>query len=101
MGTEITPSHPSNTLDAIGRQLADDPRLKSRNTKRGYLNDLAAFEAWRAGRPLARLLVEAYAAGLQGAGRSPNSINRALAAIRWWARKVADLALDDQSMTDD
>jgi site-specific recombinase XerD len=74
--------------DEIGR----DPRLKSINTRRGYLADLQAFEGWRAGRPMSKPLAEEYAADLQNAGRSPNSINRALAALRWWARRLGELA---------
>lgn len=76
------------------RQLANDPRLKSAHTRRGYLADLAAFEAWRAGRPASKLLVEQWAAELQAEGKSPTTINRKLAAVRWYARRAADLAHD-------
>jgi site-specific recombinase XerD len=82
------------TLQRIAAALEGDPRLRSPNTKRGYLHDLAAFETWRAGRPIAKLLVEAYAAELQQVGKSPNTVNRSLAAIRWWARRLSDLAHD-------
>lgn len=81
-------------LQRIAAELERDPRLRSRNTKRGYLTDLSAFETWRAGRPISKLLVEAYAAELQAAGKSPNTINRVLAAVRWWARRLADMAQD-------
>jgi site-specific recombinase XerD len=84
----------NDTLQRIAAALASDPRLRSPNTRRGYLHDLAAFEVWRAGRPISKLLVEAYAAELQRAGRSPNTINRILASIRWWARRLSDLAQD-------
>ena len=94
MTIEIIPTQP-DSLDLIARELARDPHLKSRHTQRGYAADLAAFEAWRSGRILSKLLVEEYAAELQAAGRSPNTINRILAAIRWWARCVADLAQED------
>jgi len=43
---------------------------------------------------MTKLLVEEYAAQLQKLQRSPNSINRALAAVRWWARRITDLAYD-------
>jgi hypothetical protein len=78
----------------IEREIERDPRLKSKHTKRGYKRDLAAFEEWRAGRPITKLLVEEYAAHLQEAGKSPSTINRTLASIRWWARRVADLAFE-------
>ena len=82
------------TLQRIAAALEGDPRLRSPNTKRGYLHDLAAFETWRAGQPIAKLLVEAYAAELQQVGKSPNTVNRILAAIRWWARRLSDMAHD-------
>jgi len=94
-------SSPSDTLARIAAELARDPRLKSPNTRRGYLADLAAFEAWRAGRPFTRLLVEAHAAELQNLGRSPTTINRKLAAVRWWARRLADLAQEDPVLAPD
>src|SRR3970040_305549 len=81
-------------LARIVRELERDPRLQSQNSRRGYFADLKAFEAWRQGRALTKLLVEEYAAHLQKLRRSPNSINRALAAVRWWARRLADLAFD-------
>jgi site-specific recombinase XerD len=89
------------TLDAIARMLSTDPRIKSVHSRRGYLTDLRAFEQWRGPRPLTKLLVEEYAAHLQHAGRSPGSINRVLASVRWWARKVADIAHEDTTLTPD
>jgi site-specific recombinase XerD len=86
------------TLSAIAQELARDPHLKSPHTRRGYLNDLARFEAWRGGRLLTKLLVEEYAAHLQAQGRAPRGINRALAAIRWWARRLGDLAYEDTTV---
>lgn len=79
-------------------ELRRDPRLKSEHTRRGYYHDLQAFEGWRAGRPLTKLLVEQYAAELQNAGKSPNTINRALAAVRWWARRLGDLAYESPEL---
>lgn len=76
------------------KQILMDPHLKSEHTRRGYLADLAAFEAWRAGRPASKLLVEQYLAELQASGRSPTTINRRLAGIRWYARRMADLLRD-------
>ena len=89
-----------DTLQRIAAALASDPRMRSRNTRRGYLTDLGTFETWRAGRPISKLLVETYAAGLQAEGKSPNTINRNLAAIRWWARRMADMAQDQPALTD-
>lgn len=92
MTTELVPTA-SPSLD-LATLLATDPRLRSQHTRRAYAHDLGQFEAWRAGRPLTRTLVEAYVAHLLATGHSPRSVNRALAATRWWARKVADLAYD-------
>ena len=88
----------SDTLDRINYEIARDSKLKSDNTRRGYRHDLAKFEAWRASRPMTKLRVEEYAAELQRAGKSPNSINRALAAVRWWARRLSDLAFEDRDL---
>jgi site-specific recombinase XerD len=88
----------SDQLPAIERELDRDPRLKSPNTRRGYLNDLRRFEEWRAGRPLSKMLVEEYAAVLQHQDRAASGINRALAAIRWWSRRVGDLAFEAPDM---
>lgn len=84
------------TVDRIERELLLDPRLQSRHTQRGYRGDLRAFEAWRAGRPLTKRLVEQYAVHLRTQARAPNSINRALAAVRWWARRIAEIAFEEQ-----
>jgi site-specific recombinase XerC len=45
-------------------------------------------------KPITKTLVEEYAAKLQSEGKVPNTINQRLAAIRWYARKIADLAAD-------
>lgn len=74
--------------------LENDPRLVSKHTTRQYKSDLLVFEAWRGNKPLTKILVETYAAQLQADGRAPSTINQRLAAIRWYARKMADLALD-------
>jgi integrase/recombinase XerC len=79
---------------AIVKLLENDPRLISKHTTRQYKADLFAFEAWRAGRTLTKSLVEEYAAELQHEDKAPATINQRLAAIRWYARKIADLALD-------
>jgi site-specific recombinase XerD len=93
-----TTGNRTETLAQIEREIERDPRLKSENTRRGYRADLGAFENWRQGRPMSKLLVEEYAADLQRAGRAPRTINRVLAAIRWWAHKVGDLAFGDTSI---
>ncbi len=87
------------TLKRIEAELQRDPRLLSAHSQRAYLSDLTGFETWRAGRPITKLLVEEYAAGLQKNKRSPNSINRALAAVRWWARRMADLAYESRDLS--
>lgn len=85
-----------NLLDQIAEEIGRDARLQSEHSRRAYLSDLTAFEAWRRGRPLTKLLVEGYAAHLLKNKRSPNSINRTLAAVRWWARRLGDLAFESQ-----
>ena len=86
--------------ETIDRLLRDDPRLISKHTKRQYRSNLLKFDAWRNGRPITKSLVETYAAALQAEGKAPNTINQRLAAIRWYARKIADLAIDYQDDTE-
>lgn len=86
----------SNPQAVIVQLLENDPRLISKHTTRQYKADLFDFEAWRAARPITKTLVEEYAAKLQAEGKAPNTINQRLAAIRWYARKIADLAIDYQ-----
>jgi site-specific recombinase XerD len=94
---ETITSNPSTVIETL---LANDPRLISKHTTRQYRADLMSFEAWRAGRTITKTLVEEYAASLQAEGRAPNTINQRLAAIRWYARKIADLAIDYGSPED-
>ena len=93
-------TQPMTPALSVADLLANDPRLKSDHTRRGYQTDLTAFEDWRAGRALSRLLVEQYAAELQTAGKAPGTINRALAAVRWYARRLADLLQDTPAQGD-
>ena len=98
MAGELALTTGGDALEAIERELERDPRLTSRHTKRGYYHDLQQFEAWRAGRPLTRLLVEEYATELRHGGRAASGINRSLAAIRWWARRVAEHAHEEETL---
>jgi site-specific recombinase XerD len=77
--------------DAIRRELARDPRLKSVNTQQAYWTNLQAFQRWRAGRPLSQALLEQYFGELRAAGKSPGTIVRAFYAIRWWLEKGAEI----------
>jgi site-specific recombinase XerD len=79
--------------------LRDDPRLISKHTKSQYKSDPLKFDAWRNDRSITKSLVEKYAAELQAEGKAPNTINQRLAAIRWYARKIADLAADYAGMS--
>lgn len=85
-------------LSAIRFELAHDPALASRHTQRGYLADLRVFEDWRGNQVLSKRLVEQYAAQLKFDGRSRASINRVLAAIRWYARRVSDAAMENVTL---
>ena len=97
MSQELLPKEIRRFAD-FERELRCDPRLKSEHTQRGYRRDLTAFEEWREGRMLSKLLVEQYAAELQDQGKLPNTINRALVAVRWWARRLGDLAYETPGM---
>lgn len=83
----------------LSTEIDHDPRLKSPHTKKAYISDLQAFDLWRAGRRPTRLLVEEYASDLQRAGKSPETINRHLASIRWYARRLAKIAEDSVVLT--
>lgn len=83
-----------NPQGLIESLLASDPRLISQHTTRQYKSDLLNFDEWRAGRDITKTLVEAYAAELLSGGYAPASINQKLAAIRWYARKIVDIATD-------
>lgn len=92
---------PRNAMEVIERELNRDPRLVSEHSRRAYRSDLEGFDNWRNSRPFTKLLVEEYAKGLQQTGHTPSSINRALAAIRWWARRLGDLAAEDPALSKD
>ena len=79
------------TEPTFERELFNDPKL-SAHTRRGYLSDLNHFEAWRHNRPMTKLLVELYAVCLKSRELSPSTINRKLSAVRWWTRRLLDLA---------
>lgn len=64
-------------------------------TRRTYAAALAAFLRWLAGRPVTRLTVERYAAELLAQGKATSTVNKSLAAVRWYARRVAVLVAED------
>ena len=86
------PSGGGDALAVIEAALQRDPALQSANTRRTYRGALRDFEAWREGRPVNKLLVEAYAAHLRDEGLAVSTVNHKLAAVRWWARRLGDLA---------
>lgn len=86
-----TQSNPAHYVELID----NDPHLPSVHTKRQYKSNLRAFDAWRGDNAITKILIEAYAAHLQQEGKAPATINQSLAAIRWYARKVLDWALDN------
>jgi site-specific recombinase XerD len=93
MTSELITLQSDNLFD-LDNELRRDPGIKSDRTRAGYRMDLQAFQAWRAGRVVTKSLVEDYAAELQAQGKAPNTINRKLAAIRWWVNRISDRAQD-------
>lgn len=87
-----------DALTTVARELARDPALPSANTRRTYRGALADFETWREGRPITKLTLEAYATELQARGLAPATVNHKLAAVRWWARRLADLAAESPAL---
>lgn len=77
-----------------------DPRLVSKHTKTAYRRDLAAFTSWRGAQGVTKSLVEMYLADLRDQGKSVATINRALSAIRWYARKSVDAARENEELDD-
>jgi site-specific recombinase XerD len=90
----VIPGGGGDALAVIEAEIAKDPALGSANTRRTYTGALADFEAWRDGRPVNKTLVEAYAAALRDRGLAVSTVNHRLAAVRWWARRLGDLAAD-------
>ena len=94
-GHELTPT--GGTLAHILAELERAPLAA--NTRRGYRSALIDFEQWRDGRPLTKTTAEEYAAHLTERGLAPGTVNHRLAAVRWWARRVADLAAEADNLT--
>jgi len=88
-------------VSVIAHELSADYRLASAHSKRAYLSDLRAFEGWRAGRTISKRLVGAYLQELQESGLAVRTLNRKAAALRWWAHRLADLALEDATLDAD
>lgn len=88
-------------LALIQAEIARAPKLASPHTRRTYAGILERFEDWRQGRPVTKTLIEEYAAQLQGEDKAPATINHALSAIRWWARRLADLAMENDHLGED
>jgi site-specific recombinase XerD len=84
----------------IDQTLEADPHVRSPHTRRQYAANLRKFEAWRDGRLMTKLLVEAYAAELQEKGLSHTTINQKIASIRWWCRKIIDIAHENLPPTE-
>jgi integrase len=89
----------SNHTELIKQELEHDPRLRSVHTKDNYSRALSKFETWRFGRTFNKTLVEKYATVLQQEYKSA-TVNQHLAAIRWWARRLSDLAHDSNIPAD-
>lgn len=88
-----------DTAQVQKQEVDRDPSLSSKNSKDAYKRDLKQFDAWRTGRRLTLTLVEEYASSMLSRGVKVSTINRKLTAIRWWSRRLAKLAFEDQNMT--
>ena len=89
-------THPGKSHIEI--ELERDSAIQSAHTRRAYVSDLRMFEMWRGSRSLSKNLVQEYASHMLQENRSPNSINRALCAVRWYVRRFAELAQDDTTL---
>jgi len=89
----------ADTLAIIKGELDRSPSLASKHSRRSYRGALHEFEQWREGRPVTKRLVESYAAMLQERGQAAATINHKIAAVRWWAKRLADLAQEDPGLT--
>jgi len=87
-----------DTQEVLNREIDKDPRLKSAHTKAVYKWDITQFNNWRAGKRITKTLVEEYLRYLLSAGVKPQTINCKMSAIRWWVRRIADLAYEDDTL---
>ena len=85
--------------ELVAGLLAEDPRLQSAESRRTYAAALARFAEWRQGAPVTKLTLERWAAAMLAEGKSPNTVNKRLAAVRWYARRVADLVAEEPGLT--
>jgi integrase len=86
-------------LAFIRGELESSPQLASPNSRRGYLAAIRDFELWRGGQAVTRKLVESYRAHLESQAQATRTVNYKLKAVRWWARRLADLAAQDPSLS--
>ena len=103
-GDEILESLAPDFLEMVGRRLENSSTLGSAHTVRAYRGDIQRFHEWRQGRLVTKSLVEEYLKSLgnstngNGEPKSPAYINRALAALRAYARSVIDVLHDDEDL---
>lgn len=90
---------PSNVIRQIEIELARDPILASERTRTTYRYNLIRFEKWREGRTLSRLLVKEYITSMRDKGLAASSINSAISSLRWWARRISEMALESVAMS--
>lgn len=88
----------TTVLQLIHHEVRRDPQLPPHATWPWHEKQLRKFDAWRAGRPFTRLLVEEYAAHLRATGLVPDDVNRVLATVRWWAMRLLLLAVEDKTL---
>jgi site-specific recombinase XerD len=91
---------PQGQLALALRQLAASDLAP--NTQRGYRRSLSDLYGWLGDRDLTPETLEAHAAHLrQQRGLAPATVNMRLAAARWWARRLAELALAARALPPD
>lgn len=84
----------------VSAMLAAYPYLQSDNSRRAYKRDVLEFLAWldNEGEKINASTVEAYAAALEKRGLAISTVNRKLSAVRWYAKRLGQLAKEDAAI---
>jgi integrase len=91
MTTQIT-----TTTAPYLAEIERDPALQSEKTRARYGVVLDKFYAWKGDRQINKTTIEEYCSELQALHRSPATIRQILAVLKWWTRRVIDLAYENR-----